>query len=193
MESAPFYWYLGFVCSIAKHTMHYFLLLSDSFLLLLYGITQVFSWKEYSAIPSNAAAILLRLYSCFLFLFFIQKVLTPSAESCIVFGMCLLFLISNSCMFIYMLKGYGLLDTDTKSMLLVIWLFIWWVVASFLHIKKYARITSFGLLLYKIGGYVMLGFQLACYSDVLSNILPIAVIIGLTLILLGIILYLDWF
>ena len=221
--------FLLFENSHKKHTMLYFLLLSDSFLLLLYGITRVFSWKEYSAIPSNIAAILLLLYSCFLFLFFIQKVLTPSAESCTIFGMCLLFLISNSCMFIYTLKGSVLLNTDTKSMLLVIWLFIWWIVASFLHIKRYARITSFTLLfsfaiviylyfipvlndhiglclfflpclligtwkqdsLYKIGGYVMLRFQLACYSDVLSNILPMAVIIGLTLIMLGIILYLD--
>lgn len=221
--------FLLFENSNRKHNMYYFLLMSDSFLLLLCGIARIFLWENCLTMPSNTAAILLLLYSCFLLFFFIRKVLTPSAESCAVFGICLLFLIFASSIFIYNLKGAKFLDIETKSLLLVVWLFIWWIVASFLHIKGYARVTTFTLLfsfailiyqfnipflsdhmglslfflpclligtwkqdsMYKLGGYVILGIQLLFYGDLPSRFLPIIVIIGLTLVLAGIILYLD--
>ena len=109
------------------------------------------------------------------------------------------------------------------------WLFIWWIVASFLHIKGYARVTTFTLLfffaiiiyqfnipflsdhmglslfflpclligtwkqdsMYKLGGYVILGIQLLFYGDLSKRFLPIIVIMGLTLIMAGILLYVD--
>lgn len=129
-----------------RKAIHYFLLLTDSFLVLAVGLYRFFEEESSMLILGNTAAVLFLLYGFALFLYFIVKHLKDETDSVLVFSFLTLLLILATVELVFSLQTAGLFHAESKAIMLVLWFFVWWITGSFLKLKDQAKIVAFILL-----------------------------------------------